>query len=672
MENDVEKKINNHTEQQQYQQDEIEEEDEEVSSYLDSEIGHALDLLDSKNEDEGHSFPLNSRRPNSHGGHHHYSSTLQPRTNRNQKYYHRIRTSPLEGDWPKEKKRTLASCVHGEKPVADKEREGRAMERDYVKKLGRESEKSSCESLGLCGSHYVLYASNWGRIIERIGEVILEVWVEVAASRENAGALFWVEGTRMGPTSLFCVPSIWTSLNLKLCGEWCFLEFCVEWEGKMNVGMSNYVITAILGSVRESAIGKSKTRDKADRATVEQAIDPNTRKILYKMLINDVFDAINGCISTGKEANVYHATKSDGEELAVKIYRTSVLEFKDRDRYVQGDFRFRNGYSKHNPRKMVQKWAEKEMRNLMRLKAAGIRCPTTSCDQRRLHVLVMEFIGKSGWAAPRLKDAALSSNKLREGYVEIIIAMRTLYQKCKLVHGDLSEYNILYYEGHLYIIDVSQAVEHGHPHALDFLREDCVHVSDFFKKHGVAVMTIRELFDFIVDETIADDAVDSYLEEMQRKILARGDASVEDEIADSVFVQSFIPKTLDNVKNAEEDVQQITSLKDTNDLYYLTITGHKHAQSLARSSQQKTQQQKSSATKDSPIISDDDDKVQSDEDQDGKSEAVDPADKKAARKEARKDNKRKVKEEKREARKTKVPKAVQKRKKNWARSRKTR
>uniref|UniRef100_A0A803L7K0 Serine/threonine-protein kinase RIO1 n=1 Tax=Chenopodium quinoa TaxID=63459 RepID=A0A803L7K0_CHEQI len=297
-----------------------------------------------------------------------------------------------------------------------------------------------------------------------------------------------------------------------------------EWEGRTNVGMSNSVTTAIRESVRGMAIGKTKNTEKADRATVEQAIDPRTRMVLFKMLNRGVFNDINGCISTGKEANVYHATKSDGDELAVKVYKTSVLVFKDRDRYVQGYYRFRYGYCKHNPRKMVKTWAEKEMRNLIRLKAAGLRCPTPIL--LRLHVLVMEFIGKAGWAAPRLKDASLSLDKLRESYVE----------------------------GHLYIIDVSQSVDLDHPHALDFLREDCLHVSDFFRKNGVAVMNIRELFDFIVDPTIADEAVDTYLEEAQQKILARGDVmSAEEQIADSVFVQSFIPKTLEQVKDAEED-----------------------------------------------------------------------------------------------------------------------
>ncbi|KAK1294542.1 hypothetical protein QJS10_CPA16g00969 [Acorus calamus] len=284
-----------------------------------------------------------------------------------------------------------------------------------------------------------------------------------------------------------------------------------EWEGRLNVGMSNLVTTAIRESIRDTEIGRIKNNDKADRATVEQAIDPRTRRVVFKMLNHGVFNDINGCVSTGKEANVYHATKADGQELAIKIYKTSILVFKDRDRYVQGDYRFRHRYSKHNNRKMVQAWAEKEMRNLLRIKASGIRCPTPIL--LRQNVLVMEFIGKGGWAAPRLKDAALSEEKLRECYMEIITMMRTFYQKCKLVHGDLSEYNILYFEGHLYIIDVSQSVDLDHPSALDFLREDCIHVSDFFKRHGVAVMTANELFTFVVDTSITDDSIDDYLED---------------------------------------------------------------------------------------------------------------------------------------------------------------
>jgi RIO kinase 1 len=67
---------------------------------------------------------------------------------------------------------------------------------------------------------------------------------------------------------------------------------------------------------------------------------------------------------------------------------------------VSGDFRFRNGYGK-NPRQMVKTWAEKEMRNLLRMHACGMRVPKVT--MLRLHVLCMEFIGKDGWAAPRLK-----------------------------------------------------------------------------------------------------------------------------------------------------------------------------------------------------------------------------------------------------------------------------
>ena len=49
---------------------------------------------------------------------------------------------------------------------------------------------------------------------------------------------------------------------------------------------------------------------------------------------------------SGKEANVYHASTPNGIDRAVKIYKTSILVFKDRDKYVNGEFRFRHGYCK--------------------------------------------------------------------------------------------------------------------------------------------------------------------------------------------------------------------------------------------------------------------------------------------------------------------------------------
>ncbi|KAI3914637.1 hypothetical protein MKW92_034767 [Papaver armeniacum] len=322
--------------------------------------------------------------------------------------------------------------------------------------------------------------------------------------------------------------------------------------------------TAIRQSLRVATNGATKTIDKRYCATLEQAIDARTRMVLLRMLNQATFDEINGCISTGKQANVYHATRHDGQEFAVKVYKTSVLGSKDRDRYTQGDCRFRHGYRKHNPWKVAKKRAEKEMSNLMRIKAAGIRCP--SPIHLKLHVLVLEFIGKSGWAAPRLKDANLSEGKMRECYVQIIMVMRNLYQKCKLVHGDLSESNILYYEGNLHIIDVSQSVDLDHPLASDILREDCSRVSVFFMTNGVGVMTMWELFNFIVDSSITDESVGCYLEKMQQKILFRDSLmSVEDKKVNNLAPRSFqmfFPRTHDQQKDTGEDVDRIIGCQD--------------------------------------------------------------------------------------------------------------
>jgi RIO kinase 1 len=79
--------------------------------------------------------------------------------------------------------------------------------------------------------------------------------------------------------------------------------------------------------------------------------------------------------------------------VAIKIYRTSILNFRARQDYISGEFRFRGEYtSAKNPRKMVRVWAEKELRNLRRLEQSGIRAPRVL--EGKENVLVMEFLGQ--------------------------------------------------------------------------------------------------------------------------------------------------------------------------------------------------------------------------------------------------------------------------------------
>jgi RIO kinase 1 len=62
-----------------------------------------------------------------------------------------------------------------------------------------------------------------------------------------------------------------------------------------------------------------------------------------------------------------------------------------------------------------------------------------------------------------------------------------------------------YHARTLYIIDVSQSVEHDHPHAMDFLRKDCQNANDYFRRHNVQVMKLTELFDFITSMAFGSD-----------------------------------------------------------------------------------------------------------------------------------------------------------------------
>ncbi|XP_077991250.1 serine/threonine-protein kinase RIO1-like [Glandiceps talaboti] len=427
--------------------------------------------------------------------------------------------------------------------------------------------------------------------------------------------------------------------------------------------LSSSAVSSLIQNSRRSDADRSRVKDKADRATIEQVLDPRTRMILFKMLNRGVISEINGCISTGKEANVYHAASKEGTDRAVKVYKTSILVFKDRDKYVSGEYRFRHGYCRHNPRKMVQTWAEKEMRNLTRLYNAGLPCPQPVL--LRSHVLVMSFLGTDGWPAPKLKDVELSESKLRELYLSCIQIVRRIYQDCKLVHADLSEYNILYHNGGIYLIDVSQSVEHDHPHALEFLRKDCCNVTEYFRRKGVAVMTMRELFEFVTDTNIHDDNIDEYLTKAMEIATTRTDEELDEQnLQEQVFKQSYIPRTLEEVVDFENDMTKVQK-GETDQIFYQTVTGMKTDLTGA--------QKEPKLLEESPDDNEDDGESDSggdstsDEDYPSRPKQLSHRDESPN---SRKERKQAVKEAQREKRKNKTPKHVKKRKEKLARQRK--
>eukprot|EP01010_Urceolus_cornutus_P001216 NODE_173_length_2114_cov_313.467312_g137_i0.p1 GENE.NODE_173_length_2114_cov_313.467312_g137_i0~~NODE_173_length_2114_cov_313.467312_g137_i0.p1 ORF type:complete len:656 (+),score=196.26 NODE_173_length_2114_cov_313.467312_g137_i0:63-1970(+) len=343
--------------------------------------------------------------------------------------------------------------------------------------------------------------------------------------------------------------------------------------GKINVDYQAFsqTVRSAVNSIERKTAGQRHDVDKSERATCEQVLDPRTRLILFKLVNARTVASINGCISTGKEANVYHSKGPNDEDLAIKVYKTSILHFRDRDRYVAGEYRFRTGYCKSNPRKMVRTWAEKEFRNLKRIHLAGIPCPAVVTLKQ--HVLVMEFLGHEGWPAPRLHDVKLDESHMRSGYMQLVRIMHTLYHHCKLVHGDLSEYNILFHKGMLYVIDVSQSVEHDHPHSLEFLRMDCTNVTRFYQAALGNVMTMQELFNFVTDPTITDDKVDAYLQHMQEVIANRPAGwAAENEVDEEVFKKVHIPRGLGEIPDHEAHADRVAA-GDTDQTYFGVVCG---------------------------------------------------------------------------------------------------
>lgn len=235
-----------------------------------------------------------------------------------------------------------------------------------------------------------------------------------------------------------------------------------------------------------------RKKGEADRKTMDEVFDRQTLLTLYKLISNGHFETLDYPVSTGKEANVFHATTRAGESLAVKIFRTNTATFRSFMTYISGDPRFED--VRPNRRDVVYAWAQKEYKNLLRLAEAQVRVPMPY--EQNQNVLVMEFIGSDRAPAPRLKD--LPPEDPEAAWETMLEQCRRTYVEAGLVHGDLSEYNILNWKGELVTIDVAQGVLLRHPMRRELLLRDATNLSRFFRKLGVADATPERFLSHVV------------------------------------------------------------------------------------------------------------------------------------------------------------------------------
>ena len=279
--------------------------------------------------------------------------------------------------------------------------------------------------------------------------------------------------------------------------------------------------------------GFSGRNSKEQRKTKQGAFDARTKHGLLKLINRGIIDNVSSILRVGKEAvvckaygygsneingiddtnkcNKDAANSSNNQQakqfLAVKLFFTTLSDFKNRAEYVDGDPRYHNShFSDQKYSASLKIWAEKEFRNYKRIEKAGIQCPKPYCVIDS--TLITSLIHTNGHAAKQLREVLdWTPKKLRRYYVKAVLIMKNMYKSCKLVHADLSEYNLIVNKQEMFVIDVGQAVDIHHPKSLQYLKRDIKVITNFFNKvsnkinANIGILDDLVLYDFIVYES---------------------------------------------------------------------------------------------------------------------------------------------------------------------------
>ena len=215
-------------------------------------------------------------------------------------------------------------------------------------------------------------------------------------------------------------------------------------------------------------------------------------------IVSDVTRIVKG----GKEANVYAclAHPATGYEmLAAKLYRPRMLRHLKNDAIYKAGRQLRDAEGKQLKGRRerlalrkktdfgksvdIQWWIGNEYRTQTKLYEVNADVPEPIGHQG--NTIVMAYIGDEYGPAPTLSEIDLPAAE-GQALFERTLDNVALMLDNHLIHGDLSAYNILYWQGDIYIIDFPQMVEARHnPHAFDLLKRDIQRVCDYYGRYGV-------------------------------------------------------------------------------------------------------------------------------------------------------------------------------------------
>lgn len=230
---------------------------------------------------------------------------------------------------------------------------------------------------------------------------------------------------------------------------------------------------------------EERIKDKDLFEVVDEVFDNFTIMTIVELHRKGVLKKINGVISSGKESKVYLGYDKLSNPVAIKIFLTTTAEFRKSIRkYIMGDPRFERLKPK-DLRSLILAWARKEYRNLTRMHKAGVKVPRPIACLN--NVLVMEFLGENRTRYPLLVEIfkELTEEELYSIYKSVIAEVEKMICNARLIHGDLSEYNIVVKPDlDVAIIDVSQAIDINHPNSVNYLRRDMENIYRFFTKEA--------------------------------------------------------------------------------------------------------------------------------------------------------------------------------------------